>query len=274
MAARLGARNAEIVTCVGNDGFGDETVRNFAVCGMGGAGVMRAPEPTGVAPIWVDGDGENRILIVNGANDCLLPAHVADGTTPTGRMVQQAKLVVCQLEINAETTLAALRNAKASGGVTILNPAPAKEKLAGAFYEHADIVAPNQSEAEILTGCSCDSIDGARAAARKLLECGAHCVVMTLGAKGCLISLGVGEADMAVVSAPSIPKSSVVDTSGAGDCFLGAFAYSLSQGADTQAELMHMDRLKEAALFACRAATLSVQGKGTQSSYPAKEDLL
>ena len=272
MAAKLGART-EIVTCLGNDGFGDATIANFSKNGITGRGVLRSPgsEPSGVAPIWVDSAGENRILIVNGANDSLLPKHVKDGSTAAGRMVQQSKVLICQLEIRKETTLAALRNANKSGCITILNPAPAVERLSDEFYKYSDIVAPNQTEAEILTGCNCDTRKGALKAAEMLLSYGAKCVLMTLGADGCIIALGKGE--ISLVSAPKIDKSKVVDTSGAGDCFLGSFAYRLTHGVSNKEELMSMTKLKEAASFACRAATISVQGKGTQSSYPSAADL-
>jgi len=124
MAAKLGA-NTEIVTCVGNDGFGDETVTNFASNGLGLEGVLRAPgnQPTGVAPIWVDAKGENRILIVNGANDCLLPIHMNDTMK---EIITKAKVLICQLEIKAETTLAALNVGRKANVLTILNPAPGK----------------------------------------------------------------------------------------------------------------------------------------------------
>ena len=113
------------MTCVGNDGFGDETVTNFASNGLGLEGVLRAPgnQPTGVAPIWVDAKGENRILIVNGANDCLLPIHMNDTMK---EIITKAKVLICQLEIKAETTLAALNVGRKANVLTILNPAPGK----------------------------------------------------------------------------------------------------------------------------------------------------
>ena len=267
MAAKLGAKT-NIVTCIGNDGFGDQTVANFVANGLGNTGVMRAPgtQPTGVAPIWVDANGENRILIVNGANDCLLPKHIQG---PMKSVVASAKVLICQLEIQAETTLAALKVGRSAGVLTLLNPAPAPAKpLASEYYTGADIVAPNQSEAQLLTGCDTTTIAGAKEAARKLINMGAGCVLMTMGKDGCLIVLNGEER---VVSSPPIERSRVIDISGAGDCFLGAFAYHLTRGGGHREDLLQMERLADAAKYACSAATLSVQKNGTQSSYPSRE---
>ena len=120
---------------------------------------------------------------------------------------------MCQLKIKAEATLP-LADAKRSGVVTILNPAPARQ-LASAFYSALTSWHPTR-QAEILTGCNADTIDGAKSAACKLLEFGARCVVMTLGAKG--VDCPGGSEVEWLVSAPEI-ASKVVDTSGAGDCF-------------------------------------------------------
>jgi len=278
MAAKLGAKT-NIVTCIGNDGFGDETLRNFQNHGLGHLGVIRAPgrEPTGVAPIWVDSKGENRILIVNGANDCLSPAHMRG---PMQSVVASAKVLVCQLEIKAETTLAALSEGRRAGVLTVLNPAPAPSKpLDPAYYADADIIAPNQSEAQILTGCDTTTMEGAKEGAKKLISFGAKCVVMTLGKDGCLICCCHQDKsiEMTVVSCPALDTSKVKDTSGAGDCFLGAFAYHLTRREDWGREdcdvsaLLSLERLASAAKYACVAATLSVQKNGTQSSYPDLE---
>jgi ribokinase len=270
MASKLGAKT-EIVTCVGNDGFGDETVANFKSKGLGISGVLRAPgnQATGVAPIWVDANGENRILIVNGANDCLLPKDIFGSMKNT---VENAKVLICQLEIKAETTLASLNVGRGAGVLTILNPAPApSQPLSSEYYTDADIVAPNQSEAQILTGYDTTSVVGAKKAAKKIIGFGAGCVVMTMGKDGCLIVLNGEEI---VVSAPAIEKSLVKDTSGAGDCFLGAFSYHLTRDNNGQRkDLLQMKRLIAAAKYACAAATLSVQKNGTQSSYPDRESV-
>ena len=281
MAAKLGA-DTEIVTCVGTDGFGDATVANFAANSLSCRGVLRATgsESTGVAPIWVDANGENRILIVNGANDCLLPQHLQEGSS-LHSIVSNARVLICQLEIKAETTLAALRVGRASGVLTILNPAPATQKLDPLFYTYSDIVAPNQSEAQLLTGCDATTEEGAKAAGRALIAMGVKCVVMTLGPDGALIMINGngGEHDSAMVQAPLI--ESVLDTSGAGDCFLGSFAYYLTCGGSggggktrSMEDMLTMDTLVKAARYACCAATLSVQKKGTQSSYPDKESIV
>lgn len=263
MSAKLGAKT-NIITCVGNDSFGDDTVLNFTANGLECSGVLRAPgkEPTGVAPIWVDAAGENRILIVNGANDCLLPQHVQQ---PSMRaIISAAKVLICQLEIKSETTLEALKVGKLGKCLTILNPAPASSKLDSSFYAHADIIAPNQTEAYILTGIDASTTKGAKKAGAALIEMGVNMVVMTLGKDGALV---MTKDDATFVATNGIDASLVKDTSGAGDCFLGAFAYHLTRNTTANT----LKKTIEAAKYACSAATLSVQRNGTQSSYPDRQ---
>ena len=150
--------------------------------------------------------------------------------------------------------------------LTILNPAPASTKLDSSFYAHADIIAPNQSEAYILTGIDASTTEGAKKAGEVLIEMGVNMVVMTLGKDGALV---MTKDDATFVTTNGIDASLVKDTSGAGDCFLGAFAYHLTR--NTTEGSITMKKTIAAAKYACSAATLSVQRNGTQSSYPDRQ---
>jgi ribokinase len=161
------------------------------------------------------------------------------------------------LEIPVEITLAALRLARQSGVRTIFNPAPAKPELPGEIYALSDILCPNESEAEMLTGMSVSSIEECEACARELLRRGARSVVLTLGERGCMVVTGD--------SATHLPAQKVcaVDSTGAGDAFVGSLAYFLASGL----------ALNESAEKAVGVATRSVLKPGTQSSFPAREEL-
>lgn len=278
MAARMGGR-VEMLTCVGSDGFGKQTIDNYKANGVICDRVLVAGKgvPTGVAPIWVDGKGENRIIIVKGANDCILPKHVSDPKSERRAALVSGRVLLCQLEIPLETTLAALRTARENGVITIFNPAPATP-LSSNFLKFSDIIAPNQSEAKILTGVDCEqSAQGPEKAAQALIDKGARFVVMTLGKDGCLIA---SRTRSVRVAPPKIDASQVKDTSGAGDCFLGTFASMLAAvtrdkrtPGEAKSVKMTVDTMVEAAQMACSAATLSVQKFGTQTSYPTAEEV-
>jgi ribokinase len=257
MAAKMGA-NVGMMTCVGDDLFGKDTLANYKRCGVDTryVHVSKSGTATGVAPITVTDQGENSIVIVNGANDELSVEHVQEAKAA----LQSAKVVICQLEIRVEVSLEALKIAKAGGAtLTIFNPAPARPDLPAAIFGVSDIICPNETEAEILTGISVSTEGGAVKAANRLVEMGCRSVVMTLGERGCLIVEG-GKSPVFV----AVPvKVKPVDSSGAGDCFLGTLAFCLAEG----------DTLQEACRRANHVAALSVTKPGTQTSYPSAKDL-
>jgi ribokinase len=251
MAAKLGAR-VGMVTKLGRDVFGEGTLANFREFGVDTEHVLFTEDAfSGVAPIAVAPDGSNSIIIVTGANDLLTEEEI-ERARPA---IAAASVVVCQLEIPVEISLAALRVAREEGVTTIFNPAPARAELSEELYRLSDVLCPNGPETELLVGRSIAGEE--EAAARELLTRGAGAVILTLGERGCLV-VDAGEAR-------HVPVESVeaVDTTGAGDAFVGSLAYFLAQGR----------RLAEAAGRANRIAAVSVMGRGTQTSFPAAADL-
>lgn len=253
MAAWLGGR-AALVAKLGRDVFGEGALENLRGAGVDTTFVTFTDEaPSGVAPIAVDSEGRNAIVIVTGANDLLSPDDV-EAARPA---IAAAEVLACQLEIPLETTLAALRVAREEGTRTILDPAPARPELPEDAYRLADVLCPNESETEDLSGLPVGSEREAEAAARELLGRGAGSVVLTLGERGCLVVAG-GEA----TRLPAEPVRAV-DTTGAGDAFVGSLAFLLAAGLP----------LVEAAARANRVAAVSVRGCGTQTSFPTAADL-
>lgn len=253
MAAKLGAE-VTLVAKVGRDTFGENMVQNFRSQGIDTRRVLSTPDAfTGVAPIAVDPEGHNAIIVVTGANDLLTPQEVQTWRADIGA----CKVVVCQLESPLETTLAALRIAREQGVFTILNPAPGRAQLAEEFYRLSDIFCPNETEAEMLSGLPATTLDQATAAGRLFLQRGARNVIVTLGERGSLLVTGSG--------ASYVPAERVtaVDTTGAGDAFVGSLAYFVAEGKP----------LEDAVRRANRIAAISVQSVGTQSSFPSRESL-
>lgn len=253
MAAKLGGQ-VTIVTKLGQDVFGENTLKNFQACGVDTRYVFFTDQAfSGVAPIAVDSEGHNAIIIVTGAND-LLSLEDIETARPA---IESADILVCQLEIPLEITLAALRVARAAGVTTIFNPAPARPSLPDELYRLSDIFCPNESETELLTGQSIGNLDEAASAARLLLARGAGTVILTLGERGSL--LVTAETCLHV---PATPVQAL-DTTGAGDAFIGSLAYFLAAGKS----------LSEAMRRANYIAAVSVQSSGTQTSFPTAADL-
>ena len=248
MAAKLGA-DVVMVCKLGRDVFGEGTLENFRALGVDTAHVSFTEDAfSGVAPIAVDAEGRNSIIIVTGAND-LLSVDDLERARPA---IAASDVLVCQLEIPVETSLAALRIAREEQVRAIFNPAPARSELPAELYALSDIICPNEPETELLTG-----EPAGEAAARQLLERGARAVVLTLGERGCLVVDDAG-----AVEVPAAPVTAI-DTTGAGDAFVGALATFVAAG----------HPLAEAARRANAVAALSVEHRGTQTSFPAAADL-
>jgi ribokinase len=253
MAAKLGGGVA-IVTKLGQDIFGENTLKNFQDWGIDTQHALFTDQAfSGVAPIAVDPEGHNTIIIVTGANDLLTEAEI-EAARP---VIAAAQIVVCQLEIPLEITLAALRLARQEGVQTIFNPAPAQPSLPEELYQLSDIFCPNESETELLVGQPVGTVAEAETAARLLLERGTGQVILTLGERGSLL---VTAAETIHVPAPSVKA---MDSTGAGDAFVGSLAYFLAAGQD----------LAEAMRRANHIAAISVQSSGTQTSFPLAADL-
>eukprot|EP00949_MAST-11_sp_MAST-11-sp1_P003157 g3157.t1 len=253
----------DMVAAVGNDFFGRETVENFKNHGVGVDHVtIMNGERTGCAPIWVNDEGENSIVIIGGANDKLSAEHIDAACS----VLEDAHIVMTQLEISVDTTAHAMQLAHKKGrhSLTIFNPAPARKDLPEELLSECDIIVPNETEAEILTGIAVDCEDSADRAAAQLMAMGCKVVIITLGERGAFVATADGFRKM--VAAP--PAEKVVDTSGAGDCFLGSFAYCIAASGEEDVDKMcSQEVLLEACQYAVKCATMSVQGRGTQSSF-------
>jgi ribokinase len=253
MAAKLGG-DVAMVTKLGQDIFGENTLRNFESWGIDARHVLFTDQAfSGVAPIAVDPDGHNAIIIVTGANDLLTEEEI-EAARP---VIAAAQMLVCQLEIPVEITLAALRIARQEGVITIFNPAPARSSLPEELYQLSDIFCPNESETELLTDLAVGTVEEAETAARVLLERGAGIVILTLGERGSLLVSADGSTHV-----PAKPVKAL-DTTGAGDAFVGSLAYFLADGKP----------VTEAMRRANHIAAISVQASGTQTSFPVAEDL-
>jgi ribokinase len=255
MASRLGS-DVAIVNCLGDDVFGRMIMENLRAERINVDHVITlAGESSGVAPIWVEEDGTNRIIIVPGANRRVDPERAA-------QVISQAAtvdVVVGQMEIPQMATVAAFQAARRRGATTVLNPAPA-EPLLPELTEATDWCIPNEGEfAEIArsaVGRACDpmNVEDLQAVTHAL---GTRLVV-TLGAHGACYLRGSGT--LALVEPPRV---TAVDTTGAGDAFVGAFAHAIGLGRD----------VGTAVRLASACAASSVQRPGTQASYPTGEDL-
>jgi len=252
MAAKLGAE-VKMVTKLGRDVFGEDTLKNYRAQGIDTTYVLFDESlSSGVAPIFVNDNAQNFIVIVPGANMALSPADVRGASD----VILGADLLVCQLEIPIETTLEAFRVAKAGNVRTILNPAPAAA-LPDELLRLADICAPNETETELLTGLPVGTTGEAERAARALLARGPKVVILTLGERGVLVV----DPETAV-HVPAL-RVDAVDPTGAGDAFIGSLAVFLGEG-----------QLLAAAVQAANAvAALSVTQIGAQISFPRRTEV-
>ena len=252
VAARLCGAEVSMVARVGDDLFGPATIKNFQSFGIECSQVRQvAGKASGVAPIFVESSGQNRIIVVKGANDFLRPDDV-DTAAP---LLQQARGLVLQLEIPLETVYHALRFARAHGILSILNPAPG-QPLDMKAVSAADYLIPNESEAEAISRRPVRNLDEAKACAEFLLGQGIRRVIITLGEKGALMAGGDGVELLGGFSVKSI------DTTGAGDAFIGSFAVFLAEG------LPERDAVARANLY----AALSTTRVGTQKSFVTRAE--
>lgn len=254
MVARLGG-NISMVGRVGDDIFGQDMRRNLAAEGIDARFVFEsAGVSSGVAVITVDDNGQNTIIVIAGANGLVTPDDVAAAQAA----IAGARVLLCQMEVPMAANLAALRLAREAGVTTIFNSAPVSGEVPAEVYELTDIFCPNETEAELLTGIEVHTLDDARLAASIILERGARAALITLGARGCLYV----SADGADEVIPTV-EVNAVDTTGAGDAFVGSLGYFLAAGV----------ALRTAIERANAIAAISVQSPGTQSSYPRREQL-
>ena len=250
VAARLCGADVVMVAKVGNDLFGEATIKNFKAQGIDTAHVgLVEGVSSGVAPIFVEPNGQNRILVVKGANDTLRPADI----DAAGETLRTADAIVLQFEIPLETVYYAVQFANKNKIPCIVNPAPAQPADLATLHT-ADYFIPNESEAESITGLPVHSIEDAKLCASALLEKDFTRVILTLGGRGSLLA-----SSEAVEIFPPFAVTPL-DTTGAGDAFIGSFAVFLAEG------LPEREALTRANLY----AALSTLQVGTQKSFPTR----
>jgi len=251
-AGRSGA-DVSFIACVGDDDLGQRMWTQFTMDGIDTQAVMSVPRMnTGIALIWVADSGENCIGISAGANAALTPERIE----PYLGLIADAQMLLVQLETPLAGIESAARHARAHGTLVVLNPAPAAT-LPVSLLRLVDVITPNETEAEALTGITVNTEQDAQRAADVLREYGIKVVLITLGARGVWLSEnGVGEL---------IPGFSVqaVDTTAAGDTFNGALVTRWLEGRP----------IREAIRFAHAAAAISVTRRGAQPSVPTRQEV-
>ena len=246
IAAHCGAE-VHFVGKLGRDLFGDSIAENFKKLGIDSEYVERSDTPNGVAHIWVDANGENRIIIIPGANHEIESKKAIEAI----ESIVGLAVVVAQCEIKQEVTLAAFSAAKKRGCVTILNPAP-YQPLSEELLAVTDWIIPNETEFKELLGQDPTSDE-----VLKKFRPGKNSIV-TLGSEGAVLITSHGD-----LSRVSAPKVNAVDTTGAGDAFVGVFAFGLASGKNPE------DAMK----LGIKVASMSVTRKGAQSSYPSQAEI-
>ncbi len=253
-ASRLGG-HVSMIGCVGDDSFGRELVANLSTEGVDTSHVFVQPNvSSGVALIQVDDQAQNSIAVASGANYRLSCEYVEKAM----QAIEKIDVVVMQLETPLETIYTAARVAHQRGAKVILNPAPA-QVLENDLLQLVDYLVPNEYEIATMTGFQIQNITDTDQAAQQLLSKGVKNLIVTLGNKGSVIFEGNTN------NSVDIPawKVQAVDTTAAGDCFIGAFAVGLSKEKS----------VKDAAAFASAAAAISVTRLGAQPSLPKIDEV-
>lgn len=251
-AAKLGG-DVVFVAKVGDDIFGQVAVAGLKSEGINTDYIVVDPDhPSGVATITVDEQGENCIAVASGANSALGPADI-DRAAP---QIEAASVLLMQLETPLATVEHAALLGRKAGKTVILNPAPA-QPLSDDLFALLNVITPNETEAEILTGMKVETEHDAEQAARALRNKGVGAVIITLGSRGAFV---LSESFVGLVPAPKVVP---VDTTAAGDTFNGALAVGLAGG----------QTIEDAVVFANKAAAISVTRLGAQASTPTLKEL-
>jgi ribokinase len=252
-AARAGA-DVHFITRLGLDPFADMALATWAAAGVRPAVTQHADSYTGAAYIFVEAaTGNNAIIVAPGAAAGISPADIE----ARADLIQSAGVFVTQLEQPLPAAERALQIAREAGVTTILNPAPAAPLSTG-LLGLSDLLTPNESEAEALTGLPVRTLAEAEAAARALRANGARAVIVTLGAQGALYHDGVR-----TVHVPAVDAGPVVETTGAGDAFTGGLAAALAEGQEIVAAIR----------FGAATAGISVTRPGTAPAMPTRAEI-
>lgn len=251
--AKLGSA-VKMIGCVGEDELGNMLVQSLQKDGVDISGIAKVKGvSTGIASITVDNDGNNCIIVVAGANNMLTVERIQE----VDSAIREASVVVAQLEVPIETVKYALRAAKHLGKTTILNPAPAAQ-LDDEMLASIDILIPNETELEAISGVKITDYDDIFSAARQLIDKGVRELIVTLGEKGCI------HVDRKGFDIYKAYKVKAVDSTAAGDSFIGALAAAISEG----------KMLEDAIAFATAVGALTVTKEGAQSSLPLRAEVV
>jgi ribokinase len=248
--AKLGGA-VKMIGKVGRDANGRALKENLSAFGVDVSCVTETETSSGLAMIIVEG-GDNRIILYKGANHCVCEADVNQGL----KDACPGDILIMQLEIPIEIVDYAAAAAKNKGMTVILNPAPAVA-LSESLMQNVDVIAPNESETEILTGVNPSGDVELALAVKKLYSLGVKKVIVTLGARGAAVAEGQN------IDYIPARKVKAVDTTSAGDTFVGACALKLSEG----------KTLKEAAEFAAVASSITITREGAAVSIPSLKEV-
>lgn len=248
--ARLGAR-VSMVGKLGRDPFADELRATLDGAGVDHSQVQRADGSSGIAMIIVEDDGQNRIMLAPGANAAMTP----DDVRAAAPLLQSASLLICQLEVPLETVRSAFELARSARVPILFNPAPAARLDADMLSVNYLVV--NETESALISGLPVTSRAEAVTAAHRLRQMGADCVLLTLGADGAIVADLDGTRHY-----PAFPTH-VVDTTAAGDTFIGGLAAGLAEGM----------KLDDAVMLGMAASALCVSRPGAQPSIPFRHEI-
>ena len=251
-AGKLGGR-AKMLGCVGKDESGSALIQNLKESGVDVSGIRISDRFTGTASIYVNGIGDNSIVVIPGANYACDSHYLQemDGA------FQESTYVLLQMEIPEEAVYYAVRRAKELGKTVILNPAPAPDLIPDEILSMVDYLTPNETELLKLSGRAGEDQATIEAGAHEMVKRGVKNVIVTLGKQGCMLLSGDTKECFPARNVES------VDTTAAGDCFNGAFAVGLSEGLSAG----------DAIRFANLASSIAVTRKGAQNSLPTREEV-
>ncbi|WP_186431601.1 ribokinase [Clostridium sp. BSD9I1] len=259
VAARRLGTNVYMVGKVGNDDNGHSLVEALKNDDVNLEYLYTdEKEPTGMAIIPVDDEGNNSIIVVSGSN----MAITSEDIKKSEKAIINSKVLITQFETPAEVSIEAFKMAKENGVITILNPAPAR-KVPEELLKYTDIIAPNETEAYELTGIKVDSENTIKEAAKTFLDKGVKFVLITLGERGAAL---VSKDEFCIVPAH---KVKAIDTTAAGDSFIGGVATKLCDE-----ESLNYAVLIKAVTFANKVSSIVVQRKGAQTSLPTLEEVM
>lgn len=250
-AKRLG-NDVYMISKVGKDAYGSEILKSLKNEQINIDKIFICEDkPTGMALITVNKEGDNSIIVIPGSNMAIDVNDIKE----CEKVIAKSDIVVAQFETSMDATIEAFKIAKENNVITILNPAPAK-KIPDELLKYTDIIIPNETEAELLTGIEVKDLESAKTAAEVFLEKEVKYIIITMGEKGAAL---ISKEKSVLIPAH---KVKAVDTTAAGDSFIGALTTKINKGA------IHIDNLIEAIKFGNKVSSIVVQKRGAQPSIP------